>query len=80
MTAEKAIALVLRGLETIQNPYAVLFKSLVHTGCVIQLASGSGKGQNPEQPLYISERPGVLIKREWRRAIAFHDAHGTVQP
>jgi hypothetical protein len=31
MTVERAIALFLHGLETIQNPYAVLFKGLVHS-------------------------------------------------
>lgn len=29
-TVERAIALVLHDLETIQNPYAVLFKGMVH--------------------------------------------------
>ena len=28
-TVERAIALILHSLETIQNPYAVLFKNLV---------------------------------------------------
>jgi hypothetical protein len=45
-TVERAIALVLHDLETIQNPYAVLFKGMVQTNGLLQLASGSGKGQN----------------------------------
>jgi hypothetical protein len=46
-TVERAIALVLHDLETILYPYAVLFKGMVHALCVLQLVSGSGKGQNP---------------------------------
>jgi hypothetical protein len=46
-TVERAIALVLHDLETIQNPYAVLFKGMVQAGGLFQLVSGSGKGQNP---------------------------------
>jgi hypothetical protein len=44
---ERAIALILHDLETIQNPYTVLFKKLVQVRGLIQLVSGSGKGQNP---------------------------------
>jgi hypothetical protein len=46
-TVERAIALILHGIETIQNPYAVLFKGLVQARVLLQLVSGSGKGQNP---------------------------------
>ena len=45
-TVERAIALVLHDLETIWFPYAVLFKGLVQVSGLIQLVSGSGKGQN----------------------------------
>jgi len=44
---ERAIALILHDIETIQNPYAVLFKGMVQAGGFLQLVSGSGKGQNP---------------------------------
>jgi len=46
-TVERPGGLILHGIETIQNPYAVLFKGLVQTEGLLQLASGSGKGQNP---------------------------------
>jgi hypothetical protein len=56
MTVERAIALILHGLETIQNPYTVLFKSLVQARGLLQLASGSGKGQNLYAILYFKFR------------------------
>ena len=45
-TAGRPIGLISCGLETIQNPYAVLFKGLVQVSGLLQLVSGSGKGQN----------------------------------
>jgi hypothetical protein len=56
MTVERAVALILHGLETIQNPYAVLFKALVQVRDLLQLVSGSGKGQNLYAILYIKFR------------------------
>jgi hypothetical protein len=45
-TVERPIGLVLHDLETIYYPYTVLFKGLVQVSGLLQLVSGSGKGQN----------------------------------
>jgi hypothetical protein len=42
---------VLHDIETILYPYAVLIKGLVQAKSLIQLAPGSGKGQNIEQAM-----------------------------
>jgi hypothetical protein len=51
-TVERPFGLVLHGIETIQNPYTVLIKGLVQAESLLQLAPGSGKGQNPYNLLY----------------------------
>jgi len=52
-TAGRPIGLIFCGLETIQNPYAVLFKGLVQVSGLLQLVSGSGKGQNLNNLSYV---------------------------
>jgi hypothetical protein len=56
MTVERTIVLILHGLETIQNPYAVLLKGLVQARGLLQLVSGSGKGHNLYAILYFKFR------------------------
>jgi hypothetical protein len=45
-TVERPFGLILHDIETILYPYAVLIKGLVQAKSLIQLAPGSGKGQN----------------------------------
>ena len=57
---ERAIALVLHDLETIQNPYAVLFKGLVH---VQESSSGyQARVRGRTRTIIYYEGPAVLIK------------------
>ena len=62
-TAGRPIGPVPCDRETIQNPYAVLIKGMVQAGVLLQLVSGSGKGQNPYNLCMSCKGPGVLIKR-----------------
>jgi len=63
-TAGRPIGLVPCDLETILYPYAVLFKGMVQARGLIQLVSGSGKGQNLNNLLYVYKGPNVLINAE----------------